>query len=245
MDRRKQKAKQLIHNKQFREAKQLIRHMIEDGDHNYKLYAKLADVCLQLKEFNQALKYYQESVNKNKENSSVYMKIGNLLEEHFQEHDKAKQMYEKCIQLDPENELCLFNYGKLAFKQKDFLKSEQCYSNCKTPLACVNYHYALLLLSQSSKTENKQKALALLLQATKLQPQVIKYHHQYALCAKDIGFYDEAKEAFNQAAQLSSHKDAIVLYDYAMFLSHCIKDHQTALKYLKMSLNVTDHKQYP
>eukprot|EP01084_Bolivina_argentea_P252149 423171_1 len=154
MDPIKQKAKRLIHNKQYFEAKQLMLEMMKDNQ-DYKFFVKLGDVSSKLCQFNEALKYYQQSIHKNCNNPLIYIKIGNLLHQHLNNCAKAKEMFEKCIKISPNNEECWFNYGKLLFKQNNFNESEKCYLKCKTPRACVNYHYALLLLSKSSNRKKK------------------------------------------------------------------------------------------
>eukprot|EP01084_Bolivina_argentea_P105481 188888_1 len=120
MDPRKQKAKQLLQNKQYYEAKQLMLQMMHAAVQDYKFFAKLGDVSIQLKQYNEAVKYYQESMNKHCTNAQIYIKLGDTFDKNLNNLNKAKEMYEKCIKVCPNNEECWFNYGKLLFKQNNF-----------------------------------------------------------------------------------------------------------------------------
>eukprot|EP01084_Bolivina_argentea_P252148 423170_1 len=94
------------------------------------------------------------------------------------------------------------------------------------------------------KQNQNQKALNLLLEATKLQPNISKYHHKYALCLRDIGQIDQADKAFHIAMKIENYEKIDYLYDYAMFLSHCKHDCEHALKYLAMALKCTQDPLY-
>eukprot|EP01084_Bolivina_argentea_P171704 297488_1 len=184
-----QRAKQLFENEQYAEAKQLLLEVINSGDNtHYSLYEKLGDISHELNQYDDSLKYYLKSMNKNAENPSIYIKLGDLYHEHLNNTSSAIEMYEECLQLYPENERCWFNYGKLSFKLQNYSKSEECFKKCLTPRACVKYHYALLLLNSCKPISamNKSKALKLLQRATKLKPNIFRYHYEYALCLRDM-----------------------------------------------------------
>eukprot|EP01084_Bolivina_argentea_P105480 188887_1 len=273
MEQLKQKAKQLLENKKYKEAKQLMLQMIEHCDEDYQFFSDFGDISFKLNEFTEALNWYEKSVHINSVNSTIYIKIGNLLHEHLNDFIKAKRMYDNCLKLSPNNEECWLNYGNLLSKQNDFAKAEQCYLKCKTPHAEVKYRYGLMFCKKSPNIkQTQQKALHLLLEATELQPNIAKYHYQYALLAQKVGFHDKAKNAFDIALQLNHYQHALCskdnglfdqadkafhdalklenykninyLYDYAMFLWHTIKDYKNALKYLDMALNCTQHPNY-
>ena len=117
MDAKKQHAKLLLKNGQFRDAKQTILNIIDGGQADYKIFNKLGDVCLELKEYEDAYEYYHKSMTINATNPTIYIKLGNLCQNHFNEYTKAAKMYEHCLRLDPLNEECYFNFAKLLFKQ--------------------------------------------------------------------------------------------------------------------------------
>ena len=252
MDARKRGAKLLLKERKFRDAKDLILDIVNDNQskNDYKIFNKLGDICLQLYEYSNALKYYRDSMNMNSSNPSIYIKIGNLYHYYLFDFQKASEMYKHCLRLDPLNEECCFNFGKLLFKQEKFCKAEEYYRRCKTEKACINYHYALLLLKINSSSDYKsssniQSILRLLRRSTELKPNNIRYQHQYALCLKNNRSMKKAGEVFEVALKLSEYKNVMILYDYSLFLSQDLENIQSAIDHISIALSLEESNKYP
>ena len=63
----------------------------------------------------------------------------------------SEGMYQTCLNLDPFNEESNFNFAKSLKQQKNFDKAGECFLGCKTATACVNHHYAVLLMKKIIK----------------------------------------------------------------------------------------------
>eukprot|EP01084_Bolivina_argentea_P169253 293425_1 len=151
------KAKQLYQNGNFIGAKEIILQILSESDNsnNFKLLAKLGDISINLFEYEEAINYYQQSLEQNPSNLSIYIKLGNVLQYNLNRYNESERIYENCIEIDNDNEECWFNYGILKVKQNKFEQAEKCFLKCKNEKGCVNYHYGMLLL----KLNNKQKQL--------------------------------------------------------------------------------------
>ena len=97
---KKQRVKLLLQNGNFREAKQLILNIMNEdlegiNNRDYKIIGELGDidVCMELCEYNDALKYYQNSIDINPNNPSIYVKVGKLYHNYLTDYIKATEMY--------------------------------------------------------------------------------------------------------------------------------------------------------
>eukprot|EP01084_Bolivina_argentea_P159884 278472_1 len=170
---KKQTAKQLFINEQFSECKQLLLEIVREGNSTHKILMQLGNTCTSLRDYKNAKAYYQQSIKLNPNYSLVYRQFAILLSEYLKEYDLAIQMFEKCIKLNinPNNDLCWFNYGKLMYKIRNYNKAKQCYLNVKTETACLHYHFAKLLLTISNSNVNEiQNAKLKLEKATEIKP---------------------------------------------------------------------------
>ncbi len=212
------------------------------------LLEKLGDISIELNEYNESLKYYTQCMNKNPGNPNIYIKLGDLYHSHLSDDNSAIKMYEQCIEIHPNNERYWFNYGKLSFTLGDYCKSEECYLACKTPRACVKYHYAKLLLSSKWDKNDGQRALKLCSRACKLKPNIFRYHLLYALTLRDMNQSKNANHQFNIALKCIASEeiescDLInFYYEYAIFLSEYYSEYNTALLYLEKAMNLIENE---
>ena len=86
MEQKLQCAKHQFFAKQFDEAKESILEIIESNQyqHNDRLYSKLGDICIELKEHENAKKYYCISLKENQENANTCNKLGSLFHYHLE-----------------------------------------------------------------------------------------------------------------------------------------------------------------
>ena len=77
--------------------------------------------CIQNWEIYQnAQQYYQYSIdNAPTANPKTFIKLGNLYQYHLNDHPQAQSMYDKCIELNPKEDQCLFNYANLMAQQNN------------------------------------------------------------------------------------------------------------------------------
>ena len=252
MEPRKRRAKLLLKDKKFREAKDLILDIANDDNaHNdYKIFNKLGDICMKLNEYDSALNYYQSSWSMDANNSLIYLKMANLYHEYLFNFTKASEMYEQCLRLDPLNEECYFNFGKLLMKQNKLDRAQCFFIKCKKERACINYHHALLLLKKNSSSDyesssNIQNILKLLRRAAELMPNNIQYQHQYALCLENNGCIRKAGEVFEVALKLTEYKNVMILYDYSLYQFKDLQNVQSAIDHLDIALKLKQSDEYP
>eukprot|EP01084_Bolivina_argentea_P159885 278473_1 len=168
---KKQRAKQLFKNEKFVECKQLLLEMVQEFNSTHKLLMQLGNVETALNEYQNAKKYYQQSIKENPNYSLVYRQFAILLSEYLNEYDLATQMFEKCIQLNPNNnDVFWFNYGKLMYKIRNYDKAKQCYLKIQTETAGLHCHFAKLLLKINSNINDIQNAKLKLEKATEIKP---------------------------------------------------------------------------
>eukprot|EP01083_Nonionella_stella_P000504 1437_1 len=238
----KQLFKTWFKEKKYVQCKQLLLNMIGNGNDDYKLFSKLADICIMIGEYQNAEQYYIQSIDKNAHDASTYAKYGNLLHQHLNNDTKAQIMYLRSIGIDPNNDNCWFNYGKLLFKMGKYSQAEQCYKACVTERACIDYHYALLLLAYKPQETSQIKFL--FGKATQIQPNVVQYHYKYAQYLSTVNMHNEANHEYHKAAVLSNYGDVLVLFDFAKFTFEHLKKYDDAKRLLESALKLGDAKKY-
>eukprot|EP01083_Nonionella_stella_P054164 143068_1 len=209
----------------------------KEYDDNYKLLCKIGDICVQLSDFEKAHHYYQQSIHENAHNPAAYFKCGRLLHEHMKRQDDAEIMYQKCLQIDPKHDHCLFHYAKLTEAQNNNTKAQQLYENClqiNNTRACVHYRLAKLLISMKKKqnTVVNKKIEYLLQHAIDLNPKIAKYHQEFAMYLQIMNRYNKANHSYKTALDLIEYGDPFLLYEYSQFLLNRLHDRAGALEYL-------------
>eukprot|EP01084_Bolivina_argentea_P189300 325564_1 len=117
-----QQAKKLFQTEQLQQAKYIILDIIKSKEykHNYKLFVKLGDIAIKMKKYEEAQKYYEKSVCMiQNPNVNILIKLANVLNNHLEKYNKAETIYKKCLNIDSNNDECLFHYANLKHKQND------------------------------------------------------------------------------------------------------------------------------
>eukprot|EP01084_Bolivina_argentea_P284830 488255_1 len=205
------KAKELFKQKKFHECKELLLTIVSENAGLYTLLTQLGNVCTNLYEYEDAKKYYQKAIHINSRYALVYCKFAILLSEYLKDYDNpdAIKMFEKCVELKPNNnDECWFYYGKLFYKKNYFQKAKYCYQKCNNETACVHYHFGKLLMT----TGHFESAKIKLETATKILPNNSIYRNEYVLCLQklqelknQIHLYDEKSD--NKDDEKSDHKN--------------------------------------
>ena len=205
MQEKLQAAKHAFTTKQYHKAKDTILKIIQSDeyDKNYKLYAKLGDVCTELKEYQNAHRYYQQSLNEQKENPNpkLFIKMGNLFQYYLNDTIQSKSMYEKCLEIEPNNDQCLFNYANLMEHQNDDEKAKKLYMKCliiNDEISCVNYRLAKLLIKENNPNNNNN-IKKLLQKAVSLKPSNKRY-------AQELDLYLQSNSNITTSTRHTSHR---------------------------------------
>eukprot|EP01084_Bolivina_argentea_P130689 230711_1 len=88
------------------------------------------------------------------------------------------------------------------------------------------------------------------LRATKLKPNIFRYHYEYALCLRDMNQSKNANHQFNIALtcienqQIDRYNLINFYYEYAIFLSEYYSKYNTSLKYLQIAIDLDVNKEY-
>ena len=248
MDSTLHDARQAFVNKDFNKSKMILLEAIASNtfSHNHKYYHKLGDVCMELKEFNDAHAYYEQSISLDTSNPLVFIKLANLLNHHFNNPNEAEQILNKCHKSHPNNDQCLYNYAKL-MEDKDPETAIKLYRQCldiNDKRASVYHRLATILMRQSDDKSNQDNNIEYCLKrAISIQPNVANYHHQYAVHLQNVGKLNQANHQYQIALNLSNNTDTTMQCNYCIFLANCIGDKYQAMQYMK-SIGLENDPQY-
>ena len=233
----------LYTTKHYKLMKKQLLNKMTSSDYSYedKIYNKLGDICIKLKEYDQAKQYYKHSINNNSYNGDTFFKLGYLFNYHIIDVEKAKMMYNKCLEIDPCHQQCIFHLALWFKKVKcDINKAKQLMKKCyqiQDDKACVNYHLAKILIQENEQNYNdinhKNNILFLLNKAIEIKPSIAKYHFELGLFLESIGNYNQANHSYYTALTLIRFKDALILYKYSIFLIKYMNNKEKSLKYMK------------
>ena len=223
MQQKLQAAKNAFICKDFAEAKVLTLEIIESNryEHNHKLYAKLGDICTELKEYENAHRYYQQSIDAQKENATakIFIKLGNLLQYYLNDMIESKSMYDKALELEPNNDQCLFNYANLMEHQNDDQKAKRLYMKCliiNDQISCVNYRLAKLLMKENNPNNNNN-IKKLLQKAVSLKPSNTRY-------AQELDLYLQSKSNHTTHSHSdqsnNNEKVKMVIYEFESIITY-------------------------
>ena len=246
MEQKLESAKQLFENKQFDECKSVIFDIISTNEYKHvdRLYNKLGDICKQCKDYDNTQKHYQQAIILNPSNPALYFKLGSLFQYHLSDPNQADLMYQKCLNIDPRNDQCLFNYAYLMESQNKFSQAKKLYLQCidiNDQKACVHYRLAKIFQRENINTPQQAKIIQYLLQkACDLRPSFPKYQYQLALHLQKMGRYNLANHSYQNALRLLNYNDSKILHQYAKFLMDDMNDKQQAMKYMKMACALND-----
>eukprot|EP01084_Bolivina_argentea_P257605 434046_1 len=247
MHPRHEEAKQLFKTKQYKSAQQVLLDIIStnNGD-NSKYLSKLGDIYCKFNDFNSAHSYYQQSLNENPQNPSVLIKLGNILSNHLHQTNQAISIYKQCLNIEPNSIECIFEYAKLMENENNYSKAKQLFIKClqiDNTKASVHYHYAKLLTkyqqlnnyNDNNNDNNTSNINFLLKKACELQPQISKYHAEYAIFLQNNNQINKANDQWEIALEVCQYNDMLLLYQFGYFNLKYKNDNQNALKYYKMS----------
>lgn len=157
-----------------------------------------------------ALKKYDKHSQAYERRGAVNFKLGNL--------DDAIYDFEKSIKFDSRNADAHMGLGQIKFRMKDYKSAIHHFDlTTKTAVALQPIYWVARRMKAKAHIELEQWSEAeldlRLFTKRKFDPQDMNYPHrdkalsQYGMVLMELGKYEEAIEAFDQALQVSSEKE--------------------------------------
>ncbi|KAL4504186.1 hypothetical protein ABPG72_021024 [Tetrahymena utriculariae] len=106
-----QQGKRYLHNKQYDQALQIIKQIIEKNPQDSEILSLIAQIYLQKQQFDQAEIILNQALQLNPQNALSLKLLGDLMNENQQEATNAINYYERCIKNDPEYGEIYYNLG--------------------------------------------------------------------------------------------------------------------------------------
>lgn len=233
----------------YQQAKYIIVNLLEkysNYQHKDKLYYKLGAINMKLKQYDNAVDNYQQSLKFNETNLNTLFKLGKLLHYHINDYTLAEYIYKKCLELNDEHVSCMFNLGKLMVVINKFPKAEELFTKClKIDHKKASVHYYLAIsLSKQPMINNENIIIYHFQTAINLEPSVAKYCIAFGIYLEKLGKYHLANYSYSKSIKLLKHPDVSFLEKYAYFKINFMKDYKNGLKYLKIASQYNDELKY-
>ena len=240
-----QAAKHAYVTKNYNEAKRILLQMISTTEclNNNKYYYKLGDVCMKLKEFKNAARFYKKSITDTM-NPQTLIKLIKLFYNNLDNLQEAQRIFEQCHKLYPKNDQCLFDYASLV-ENKYPNKAIKLYKDCLiiNDNRASTYHHLAKLLLKTTQSENNTDISHYLERAVSIQPTVAIYNYEYAIHSQKLGKFNQANHFYQQALNLVNYNDIRMVHDYCKFCVNCIGDKYKAMECFEFA-GLTQDNQY-
>ncbi len=187
----------------------------------------------QSKDYNQAINYFNKSINFDSTQYKVYLNRGNT-NVLLKKIDEAFADYNKALLLDPDFSLVYYNKGTLNLDLENYEQSKSCFELClqhdnKNISALVNLGIVLSRLNYDTKAKEKFNF------AIKLQPDFTEAYSNRGFLYKKIGDIKLSIKDFKKVLQLENDSKTC----FNELLSLLIQTHDIT------SLNKSKIKSYP
>ena len=188
------------------EAKKKYKKLIKIIPNNFKINFLLGTVLAQLKEYSEAKLFIKKSLKLNPpnllESANCYYNLGKISDDQGNTDD-AILNYSKSIELNPNSEQTLNNFGNALYKVKNFKKAELIFQNLIS-LNTQNSNAFLKLGSISFINSDEKKAIKYLLKGIDLKPDALDHSLAQTLGVMftNLGDKKKASEYFEIACSL-------------------------------------------
>lgn len=179
-------------------------------------YRHCAEACIQLGQYDQALKCFEDALEHIEPDGDLFLKIGYCYESK-EDLTIAKSFYLKAIQLNPNNDCAYFRMGE-CFMQEDRWKSAiSSYTQAmKLDERCEEYVAALA--EAYYQMDNGEMAERMFRKAVETAPEISKYWIQYASFLLEVKEENLALTVLDEA-ELYTHGVELVYCRVACLLS--------------------------
>ena len=201
---------------------------------------KCAACYEQMKDFENAEKYYKQAIDMEPDDHYCRYKYGALLQK-YGKHKEALTQFTKAMELDKDDPdyimECAYSYYKLDDVEnadKYYLKAIEMDGGNK---AIYSTWYALFLWDGVDDLENAKKYY---MKAMEIEPNDYYAYYAYAEMLRDyVKDYDEAEEYYLKALKIDDKGDGLCSgYGYLLYLMF---DYGNGMKYVKRELEVYDN----
>ena len=128
-------------------------------------------------------------------------------------------MYDKCLEINPKEDQCLFNYANLMEQQNNDQKAKKLYLKClliNDKMACVHHRLGKLLMKSNNSMSN-HNIKQLLQKACQLKPSNHRYQQELNTYLQTVRSSNETHSVFpteNQGAEYKDNDIKLVIYDF-------------------------------
>ncbi|MBN2174129.1 MAG: tetratricopeptide repeat protein [Bacteroidales bacterium] len=158
-----------------------------------------------------------ETHEQNKDNSTVFFDANK--EKMLGNYDEAKKLYQKCLDINPEDDASMFELAKIYKDQKNFTEALN-YAQQATETDPTNEYYLLFYADLLPLFERYKDAIDVVNKLIKLNPDKIEYYNKLALLYlyndqpdEAIRIYDELEKKVGIREEFSITKQKIYLQE--------------------------------
>jgi len=177
----------------------------------WQLLVDKGDAYYQAEDYYEALVIYEQAIGLDPMNALAYerkAKSFQLLEE----HKKALHAYEQAISLDPTNAKLYRSKGNILEKTEQFVEALTAYEQAVgLDFANADLFENICFLLRWIGSRNAEEAATAYERITLLQPKYFTFYYEKGDHLKQLGRYEDALVAYNQAIRLSTDKEDTAL----------------------------------
>ena len=126
-DEAMQNAQQLIASKNYADAIESLKAVVEMQPNNIEAINQLAYAYMQEGDSRNALKYYEKSIALDDSDDVTHLAYASLLKE-IREYQKAKEHYEAALAIDDSYDITYFNYANLLVEMGELDEAKAMYA---------------------------------------------------------------------------------------------------------------------
>lgn len=203
----------------------IIENEFEEG------YMDCADVCCQIKRYDQAANIYEEAIGIFGEDADLLTNLAECLI-NLNEISKAKHQLYKAVKIDPYNDEVLYFLGECFSKEQKWYRAINAYHKAiDLEQDCENYY--LSLARAYLAVEEYNKATINFQQAISFGPEQTFYWKEFATFMIRMGLYEEALAILDESDDFTYGADL----QYCRGVAHLfLKNQDTAMSYFEEAL---------
>ena len=160
-------------------------------------YKDSAESYIMIKQFDKALKIYEEFLERPAPDSDTHAKVG-LCYEHLGQILLAKDHYLKSLEINPSNSMALFRLGECFMADEKWDDAIHFY-NQAIEADSDREEYLIAIAEAYFKNKNTTQAKIFFQKATDMAPELSKYWTQYAHFLMQMGDSEEAFSILDEA----------------------------------------------
>ena len=190
----------LILKREFDEAQQLARQMLQQRPHFVDGYLRLARIAGEQDQLTDAVDYLQQAVALQPENASAHLELGAMLAA-INKPDEAESHLAVALSIRPQFDLAHFEMGNLLRSQAKLDEAAEHYRQAIAvkPDFTQAHHQLAQILSAGGKTDQAVEHFRLALLA---RPDLVEAHNDLALALIKKGQRDQAIDHLREALRL-------------------------------------------